>query len=606
MAKIQGTSSFGQQNLRLGRSEGLSDFAKNLARQTTGNLRRATEAKMMGVASSAFGFLPPVMQASMFGLFTGGGSGSSGSSGTVSRVGGSGPMQSTLWMTNLERLYREPLPVMIVTDKLGFIESQREKPKVIEGTSSRIDAPTKKSGFGLTQLALAGLAGILSTALLKLKDMLENVNIPEIEWVKSILPNDAGDAASLGAKMVAAIGLGSLARTLIFGSPTGKGGTGPRKGGLLRGMRAVLLKSIRSINWGTYITPAVVTKGFGKLGLGLVQLIFDGLAGWFKSDEWGTDKVTAAIGATIAGTDSGVVGSASQALKYGFIGAGLGSLVPGIGTLAGAILGVVIGALVGWVGGKKIAQSLDNILDSIGSSVDEAFDSIYDAILPDWLKAEKESGDMSMFGHMMDFSLKSGAFLGSGLDGWHDVLKNIVGVLDPTWDSSTMTPAAWLPEWIKKNFPEGAFRGGVKFMNPLEWEKATPKQKSEEMEFTAKILKEKIKQIEKDLSTAMDEEKVILENQKAFLNRILEQTERKNMMYREENDLIGSLLPGGYNSMVRGSELLDYNPASFGQPSVVIAPSSVSGGTNISQDQTIQVVSHGKNSHTDLMRPAWA
>ena len=43
MAKIQGTSSFGQQNLRLGRSEGLSDFAKNLARQTTGNLRRAPD-----------------------------------------------------------------------------------------------------------------------------------------------------------------------------------------------------------------------------------------------------------------------------------------------------------------------------------------------------------------------------------------------------------------------------------------------------------------------------------------------------------------------------------------------------------------------------------
>tara|TARA_B100001939_G_scaffold345553_1_gene362392 strand:- start:231 stop:2039 length:1809 start_codon:yes stop_codon:yes gene_type:complete len=602
MAKIQGsgTQSFGQQNLRLGRSEGLSDFAKNLARQTTGNLRRATEARMMGVTSSAFGFLPPIMQASMFGLFTGGGSGSSGSSGTVSRVGGSGPMQSTLWMTNLERLYREPLPVMIVTDRLGFIESQREKPKVIEGTSSRIDAPTKKSGFGLTQLGLAGLAGILSLALMKLRDFLENVNISDTEWLKSILPNDLGDAASLGAKMVAAIGIGSLAKTLIFGSPTGKGG---RKGGLLRGMRAVLLKSIRGINWGSFITTGMLAKGFGKLGLGIVQIAFDGIAGWFKSDEWGVDKVTAAIGASIGGTDSGLFGSVSQGLKYGFIGAGIGSVVPGIGTLAGAILGLVIGALIGWVGGKKIAQSLDNILDSIGSSVDEAFDSIYDAILPDWLKKEKESGNMSMFGHMMDFSLKSGAFLGSGLDGWHDVLKNIVGVLDPTWDSSTMKPAEWLPEWIKENFGEGMLRGGVKFMNPLEWEKSSAQDKYNEMKFTAELLKKKIEKIEDNLLDAIDEEKVILENQKAFLNRMLEQTERNNMMYKEENNL-SSLLPG-YDSILRGSQLMDYNPYTLRpQQPIVINSNDTSGGNSIVKNDTIQVINQIVSSDTFNMQPA--
>ena len=49
-----GTKSFGQQQLRLGRSESLADFARNLQSQTTGNLRRATESKMMGLNDNIY------------------------------------------------------------------------------------------------------------------------------------------------------------------------------------------------------------------------------------------------------------------------------------------------------------------------------------------------------------------------------------------------------------------------------------------------------------------------------------------------------------------------------------------------------------------------
>jgi len=122
--KTVGTKSFTTQTATLGRATGLSDFGRSLQQQVTGNLRRATESKLMGITSSALGFLPPVLQASMFGMF----SGRSGSSGVMQRSSSGGTMQNSLWMTNLERLFREPLPVVIVTDQLdGLVVTTPEK-----------------------------------------------------------------------------------------------------------------------------------------------------------------------------------------------------------------------------------------------------------------------------------------------------------------------------------------------------------------------------------------------------------------------------------------------------------------------------------------------
>jgi hypothetical protein len=50
-----------------------------------------------------------------------------------------------------------------------------------------------------------------------------------------------------------------------------------------------------------------------------------------------------------------------QAAKYGAIGAGLGSIFPGVGTLIGGILGALFGAIMGYFGGERIAKGIDSM-----------------------------------------------------------------------------------------------------------------------------------------------------------------------------------------------------------------------------------------------------
>ena len=94
------------------------------------------------------------------------------------------------------------------------------------------------------------------------------------------------------------------------------------------------------------------------------MILTDGLIyGFFKSDEWGVSKIAGSIGGIFGGTgEAGSFGNVSgNALKWGLIGAGLGSIVPVIGTGIGFAAGALLGAVLGWIGGDRIAKAVDAI-----------------------------------------------------------------------------------------------------------------------------------------------------------------------------------------------------------------------------------------------------
>tara|TARA_B100000131_G_scaffold309133_1_gene339228 strand:- start:1494 stop:3365 length:1872 start_codon:yes stop_codon:yes gene_type:complete len=416
-----GTKSFGQQQLRLGRSESLADFARNLQSQTTGNLRRATESKMMGLTSSALGFLPGFAQASMYGMLSS--PFARGTSSPVSRVQSSGsPGQNTLWMSNLERLFKEPLPVKIISDPLAFIEAKRENaPKIIEGTSKRVGSEERAKGFDLKSLGLMGLGGLIIAAMTKLRDYIEGLELDSSEWFTQLLPDDLlGDGLSLGSTILASLGVASLARTLIFGSPSGKDGKGPRKGGLLRGLRAVLLNQFRSIAWvkaltgfkfgaGSAFAGLGIAAAMSKIGFSVLPIIFDGIAGYFKAEEWDTSKFSAIVGAALGGTSSGGVGALTGAVKGGFAGMAIGSIFPGPGNIIGFLIGSILGAVLGYFGGERIAK----MMDAIGKEADSILDSAKNPenwINPSGIGAMRWPGDSK--GYRMDRKgMDEGAFM---------------------------------------------------------------------------------------------------------------------------------------------------------------------------------------------------
>jgi len=105
--------------------------------------------------------------------------------------------------------------------------------------------------------------------------------------------------------------------------------------------------------------------GPAALIAGLALAVKDGINGYFKSDEWGVSKIAGSIGGIFGGTgEAGSFGNVSgNALKWGLIGAGLGSIVPVIGTGIGFAAGALLGGILGWFGGEKIAKAVDAISD---------------------------------------------------------------------------------------------------------------------------------------------------------------------------------------------------------------------------------------------------
>lgn len=119
---------------------------------------------------------------------------------------------------------------------------------------------------------------------------------------------------------------------------------------------------------------------------GIVWAVIDGFKGFMKSGEWGVSKVSGAIGGFFAGTGEGLKGAFANAGKWALIGAGIGSVVPVVGTIAGGLIGAAFGGILGFFGGKKIAQGLDKIGEALGKLWDQFANSGFGSLLIDTLK----------------------------------------------------------------------------------------------------------------------------------------------------------------------------------------------------------------------------
>ena len=141
----------------------------------------------------------------------------------------------------------------------------------------------------------------------------------------------------------------ALGSTLLSGVTTAFGAAGTIGKGFLAKTGPTLMK---------FIGPAALLAG-------LAMAIKDGVDGWFKSDEWGVSKISGALGGLFGGTDpaGSMKGVGKNALKWGLIGAGLGSIVPVIGTGIGFAVGALFGGILGWFGGEKISKAIQDIGD---------------------------------------------------------------------------------------------------------------------------------------------------------------------------------------------------------------------------------------------------
>tara|TARA_Y100000593_G_scaffold93520_1_gene188644 strand:- start:1954 stop:4332 length:2379 start_codon:yes stop_codon:yes gene_type:complete len=119
------------------------------------------------------------------------------------------------------------------------------------------------------------------------------------------------------------------------------------------------------------------------LALGLMWAVVDGLKGWAKSGEWGVSKIAGAIGAFLGGTaDGGIKNAFMQSGKWALIGAGIGSVVPVVGTLIGGLIGSAIGGLLGWIGGENIAKAMD----AVGSWFKNTWNNSVEFLKDSWIK----------------------------------------------------------------------------------------------------------------------------------------------------------------------------------------------------------------------------
>jgi hypothetical protein len=186
----------------------------------------------------------------------------------------------------------------------------------------------------------------------------------------------------------------------LLGKAAGPGGKKKKKGGLLSKLGGGLMAGLGIPAWATDPTMlANMVGGGAKAGMGklwsgaskvfsnpkfakimgpaaiaggIALMVKDGMAGVEKSEEWGTSKVSGALGGILGGVDKGFKGAMANMGKWALIGAGIGSIVPVIGTLVGGLIGAVVGAILGWIGGERIAK----FFDGVGKWVSEKWNTI--------------------------------------------------------------------------------------------------------------------------------------------------------------------------------------------------------------------------------------
>lgn len=139
-------------------------------------------------------------------------------------------------------------------------------------------------------------------------------------------------------------------------------------GSLIKKFAGPLLGKVGSLAKMMFSGPGLAIAG---IAIGATMMVKDAFDGVKKAKEWGTSKTAAGAAGAIAGTGPGIgegapasevaKGIGKNALKWGAIGAGIGSFIPGIGTVVGGAIGAGLGAITAAIGPKRIAKAFDKI-----------------------------------------------------------------------------------------------------------------------------------------------------------------------------------------------------------------------------------------------------
>ena len=184
----------------------------------------------------------------------------------------------------------------------------------------------------------------------------------------------ASDVLKSGAFGVGALYIGSKLEQM-FGKTKGKndelkldkiknlfGKGGLFSGGIMGLGKSSALKGV--------IGNASKMAGPLAIATALIMMIIDAIKGVFKSKEWGVSKVSGALGSFLGGASEGGLKNMFASMgKWALLGAGIGSVVPVVGTIAGGLIGGAIGAILGIIGGKNIAIGFDKM----GSKIKDWF-----------------------------------------------------------------------------------------------------------------------------------------------------------------------------------------------------------------------------------------
>jgi len=133
-------------------------------------------------------------------------------------------------------------------------------------------------------------------------------------------------------------------------------------GGLVKGVKSLTLGILKRI-------PII-----GSIIM-MIEDFFDSKA---LSESLGIGKVSGLIGQILGGSEGGIMNMFSNAGKWALLGAGIGSVVPVVGTLLGGVVGAILGGVMGYFGGDAIASNVDKAMTAVSRMVEDAWDGLKD------------------------------------------------------------------------------------------------------------------------------------------------------------------------------------------------------------------------------------
>lgn len=183
---------------------------------------------------------------------------------------------------------------------------------------------------------------------------------------------------------------GALGRGMQFGAKIAGGASNAGK--FLSKMTAPLVGGASKV--GKFLSKSAGSSLAGVASA--IQMGADAYHGVQKAEEWtGSNstgnKIASGIGAAIGGLGDGILGNESTgrkvsnitggALKGAGIGAAIGSIVPGVGTVIGGTVGAGVGTIGAAIGGSNIAKGLSAAGDAIKGFFTETIPQKWDELV---------------------------------------------------------------------------------------------------------------------------------------------------------------------------------------------------------------------------------